>query len=1384
MARRGALRRVARYGAAALGSLVLLLVLLALGALWYLRSDSGRQWLQHTVVELLREQMPGFDLASIEGDYLHTITLRNITLRDRHGGEAIRVAKVALRYQLGGLLRREVRIAQLMIDQPRVVLRMVGDDALNLSELIAPPKGAEPKATDEPSERFGWKVTLEELKISGGAVIDRRAAKAVRVRKLDLALAAKLEPNDVSVALHSLSAQTRVAGQPETKLELDAQLKLMHWQDLDRIRVKPSQIRLTALGLPSGRAAIDISLAGPFEAIAIETKAQLGQAGQLELTARGSLLAPQPRYELSLALEQLRPDRLIATLPPLQITGALVGRGEGIPLQPDSVAALELGLQKSEAAGIAIDRLDLQASTRGASWVVDRLALRRPGVRVDASGAGTLEELQAQLALKATNLSKLPLPLDASAGTAPQLSSGSIALRTTIEGRFDGALNAQANGAIDALRIGEAQLEHLELSGNISGLPKRPTGTVELHLREGRWPDPPLRVRTLDAKISGSPRRGEAEIAMRALAGTARTTLRWNDRATIRAELAAQMRGLRLLQLPPISGDLQAKATRRQGIVSLDARVGGRASRVEAHASVPIHFPPGALAPLLSTRRSGNVRIKASNVDLRLLEQLGMTNEGQLGGRLDLVAQADGPWRNPKLQARVDLRGGHVAELEKLAATVSVDLSDSARLEAHASQADERLLRLSAESALSTRELPRLSQQPLSRLAQIPLRLTLRTAKLDLSQLARIEPTLRRLGGHVQADVAIDGTLVRPHGKLTLSVANGRFGRRELGAAKLALAFEGSESSPYGGKLELELDGRRVLSGRGSLAQSLAAIVRSPEGLAAAPLTGQIELHPIPVARLRRLDDTLSHFEQGTLSARALVRGTPARPKLEFEATLDNARVSDGAIGTLEVQAKGTLAGLDARARLRQPGGGQLTARAELKLGQPGNTISAKLRSSNFDIAFASAFAPGLERLAGKLSLNATARGPLSAPALEAKLQLSKGRVRPSGMSELSRISLRAALDSREARIEQLSVGSGAGHLRAAGRVKLSEFSPQAFSLRARAEQFRIGVPPITDAVFDGRVRIDGKREGSTLRAKLQLVEGAINIPEIAIQPGLRATGSLSDVVFVDRQVPRARAEAKPGAAPSQTTPTRVELATRARSLMVRGKQFDVEIGLELRVELAPGEAPRIVGVVRIRRGRIELLGNRYTVERAVVRLSGQKEPDPELDIRLSRSFPEGTVYIKLQGPLSDSELSLSSEPSNYDQAQLLSLVLTGRLDQSSEKQSGNDRTWLASAVAQAIVGMLAQQVASQVGIDVTRVGISEAQDQKSGESRLRAEAEIGKYVTRRLYVAYRRVFGADEDENANEAISEYRISSRWLLMALFGDRAVGNLDLVWTYRY
>ena len=245
----------------------------------------------------------------------------------------------------------------------------------------------------------------------------------------------------------------------------------------------------------------------------------------------------------------------------------------------------------------------------------------------------------------------------------------------------------------------------------------------------------------------------------------------------------------------------------------------------------------------------------------------------------------------------------------------------------------------------------------------------------------------------------------------------------------------------------------------------------------------------------------------------------------------------------------------------------------------------------------------------------------------------------------------------------------------------------------------------------------------------------------------------------------------------------RIDLA--ADPLFVRGEELDLEVANNLHIRTDEKGRPRITGKVEIRRGRIRALNNTFEVRQATVSFSGEVEPDPALNILLERSAPETLVLVQVTGTASAPELTLRSDPPIYDQSQIISLLLSGRVDARPNSGGGGDQTTaIASAVAQVLLGGVLRRVAPRVGIDVARVGFDENKDQKTGESQLRAEAEVGKYITERLYVAYRRVFGASALENSNEGLMEYRISARWLLMAMFGDAGVGGLDLIWNLRY
>jgi hypothetical protein len=74
----------------------------------------------------------------------------------------------------------------------------------------------------------------------------------------------------------------------------------------------------------------------------------------------------------------------------------------------------------------------------------------------------------------------------------------------------------------------------------------------------------------------------------------------------------------------------------------------------------------------------------------------------------------------------------------------------------------------------------------------------------------------------------------------------------------------------------------------------------------------------------------------------------------------------------------------------------------------------------------------------------------------------------------------------------------------------------------------------------------------------------------------------------------------------------------------------------------------------------------------------------------------------------------------------------------------------LATALSQAFLGNFTKKIAAKAGIDVAQISLGESRE-SGGNKSLRAEAVLGKYLTKRLYLGYRRVFCAADNENINE---------------------------------
>ena len=176
--------------------------------------------------------------------------------------------------------------------------------------------------------------------------------------------------------------------------------------------------------------------------------------------------------------------------------------------------------------------------------------------------------------------------------------------------------------------------------------------------------------------------------------------------------------------------------------------------------------------------------------------------------------------------------------------------------------------------------------------------------------------------------------------------------------------------------------------------------------------------------------------------------------------------------------------------------------------------------------------------------------------------------------------------------------------------------------------------------------------------------------------------------------------------------------------LFVRGKGLDSEWGGKLDIS-GTTDDPRISGQLSALRGQLDVIGKTFVIRDSQITFAGASPPDPMLDIEGVYTTEDLVVTAGFQGPSSDPELVLSSNPS-LPEDEILSQVLFGK---SQGSLSAVEAVQLASALNELSGGGTGLDVVGSIrrfiGADVLQVG--------GGEDG--PEVKVGKYLTEGVYV-------------------------------------------------
>jgi len=428
------------------------------------------------------------------------------------------------------------------------------------------------------------------------------------------------------------------------------------------------------------------------------------------------------------------------------------------------------------------------------------------------------------------------------------------------------------------------------------------------------------------------------------------------------------------------------------------------------------------------------------------------------------------------------------------------------------------------------------------------------------------------------------------------------------------------------------------------------------------------------------------------------------------------------------------------------------------------------LKSKAFDLVPLLVFAPGpAGGAAGRLDANLTVDGldPHTAK-VAGDFHLSDARlpVSPS-VGTLRRAKVDIVIGAAAMKIK-VDGRLGGGTVKLASTIGLNGAQPTGGDATITLRK----ISPIgtIEPDVDADIKVKMVREGNRWTADVFVHDGVVKVARARGQR-LKPVGAPSDMVFAGSGERITNQPMLDEGAPPER-PTMIANIT-IYSTYVESDEFRGLIKGKLTVS-ADADKIGVVGQISADRGDLDLFGRRYQLERGMVRFDGST--DPLLDILITYDFPDVTTTTQVRGRLSKPDLIMSSNPGTYSQGQLLGFLLGG--EPSGDPHAGSARDKVTGAGASIIANKIGGYVRNALPVDI------DVLKYEAGTAGTSAAVTVGTWLSRSLFVAYRRHLEARPDENTGEGEAEYWLSRRVMVEAVVGDRGYHGIDLLWRKRY
>lgn len=670
-----------------------------------------------------------------------------------------------------------------------------------------------------------------------------------------------------------------------------------------------------------------------------------------------------------------------------------------------------------------------------------------------------------------------------------------------------------------------------------------------------------------------------------------------------------------------------------------------------------------------------------------------------------------------------------------------------------------------------------------------PMEVTAQATGLDLLKLGPVLQLSSPLKGALHLAARASGNLAHPDVDATVTVV----GLQGEGMQPLELSANvttNRDDSRF--TLSVRKSSGPVVTATGRLAGPLEKLQSEAELMETALLL-DAELGPVQMADLFLPVEGEDAPPTGTLRAQLSVKGTAAAPRASLRGTLEALKVGKVALGQAnlswdyEARKHVFATALTSGGRLKANGQLELDVsvpalRRGLEIGKA--PLVATVSAASFDLGFFSGAHPMIRTLGGLLKLDAKFEGPLASPGFDGNIEWTNGRLGVSGFGDYRELHLLLSGNNAGYALEDLTATAGGGRVTLKGKAVRERPGIFTISAEGTANKFPIITNDQLLAIATLTLKVDGEATGQLVDLqRVSIPEAHIELPDVK-RKDLQELERPVDIILVRNGIPLKKKKKKPDpasaqAAAAQTRSYRVTLDA-PRNLWVKSSDVNLELGLSEKFRIEYTDRILIYGEANVVRGRLDVLGRRFDLQRnSQVRFNGVPT-QPYLNVTATHFNQREniTVYVNVVGKGKDAALRLSSQPPIPD-SELLILITTGRRTLKRGGGSSISGADAASLLGSVAASQLKTLVAKRLPLDVLSI--------ESGEKGIEdASLEAGIYLSDRIYIGYQLNLGAQraKGENGNAVKLEYQLSRSWSLDANAGDAPAVGAELVWARDY